>query len=347
MSDYLKHLVSNEINAINALKILNDLANDAILFVVNDRNVLQGSLTDGDIRRGLLKGYDINDRVTRFIQPNPNYLVIDKVDVSKIMSLKANGFKIIPIVDCDNVVIDLLNFRLKKSYLPIDVLIMAGGRGVRLKPLTDLTPKPLLEVGDKPILHLLIDHLTSFGVKNITISVNYLKEKIIDYIDNNKFDAEINFLVENRPLGTIGAAADASFRDDVLTLVINSDILTNLDINDFVSDYLQRNADISIFTIPYSTEIPYGVVEMKKGQVVSLVEKPFITKEINSGIYLVKSSLFSLIPKDTFYNMTDLIGACILQKKNIVSYSSPDYWLDIGRIEDYQKAQHDVKTIYK
>lgn len=193
MSDYLKHLVYYGISALSALRKLNDLAIDAILFVVDDNNVLQGSLTDGDIRRGLLNGYDINEVVTKFIQPDPHYLTIGKIDIKKIISLRENGFRIIPIVDDNKVVIDVLNFRLKKSYLPIHAVIMAGGKGARLKPLTDNTPKPLLNVGGKPIIHTLINYLSSFNINNVSVSVNYLKDKIIAYFDSQTLDISLKF----------------------------------------------------------------------------------------------------------------------------------------------------------
>lgn len=347
MSDILKHIINEETLVISALDKLNTLASDAILFIVNSDNELVGSLTDGDIRRGLLRGLKIDESVASFIQPKPAFLIYDHLEINKINDFRKLGYKIIPILDYKNNIIDILNFRIKKSYLPINVLIMAGGRGLRLMPLTEFTPKPLLVVGEKPILHLLIDHLISYGVKNITISVNYLRDKIVDYINMQNFDVKIDFIFENQPLGTIGSASCVNFEESITTLVVNSDILTNLKLDDFVLDYIEKRADISVFTIPYSTEIPYGVVETKDCEVVSLFEKPVITKDINSGVYLLNSNFFKVIPNDTFYNMTDLINECLYKKNKIVSYSSSDYWLDIGRIEDFQKAQHDVKTVFR
>ena len=339
MMELKNHLIDTDFKIIDALFKLNQLAVDAILFIVDKNGKLLGSLTDGDIRRGLLSGRSLDDTVSNFIQPKPNFLLENKVDVKKVILYRELGFKIIPIVNKKKQIVDLLNFRLSKSYLPINIIIMAGGMGTRLRPLTNNIPKPMLKVGEKPILHILLDHLLKYKVKNIHITVNYLKEQIIEYIKNQKFNSNIDFIIEETPFGTIGSASQIKFKNNEFYFIINSDILT------YLVDFLENSADLSIFTIPYKFEIPYGVVELDESNVSSIKEKPSYIYQINSGIYLTNSKILKKVPKNRFYNMTDLISDILINKNKIISYSSSEYWLDIGRMEDFNKAQHDIKNL--
>jgi NDP-sugar pyrophosphorylase family protein len=223
---------------------------------------------------------------------------------------------------------------------------MAGGKGERLRPLTENTPKPMLKIGDKPILEHNINWLKSFGIKNFHISVNYLKEQIITYFENfSKEEISIEFVTENQPLGTIGSVSLASeFKNDYV-LIINSDILNNINYEDFFLDFLEKNAALSVATVPYKVNVPYAIFEFENEHIKSLVEKPTYTYYANGGIYLVKKEYLSLIPTHTFYNATDFTEALIAQGKKVISFPIVDYWLDIGKKEDYNKAQEDIKHL--
>ena len=313
---FKKHLINQNSTVKEALAKLDILAADAILFVVDDNQKLIGSLTDGDVRRGLLKDLSINQQVVDFIQPNPKYVIKSNYNVEDLYKFRKANLKVIPVLNDAHQVINVINFRFLKSYLPIDVIIMAGGRGTRLKPLTNTTPKPLLKVANKPIIEHNIDRLISYGMDDFWLSINYL-----------------------------GAAGSIKNFQHETVLVTNSDILTNLDYEDFYKDFLNSNADLSVLTIPYEVLIPYAVLEMDKGSVKSFKEKPTYTYYSNGGIYLIKKELLELIPENEFYNATDLMDELIKKGKKVNSYPLRGYWLDIGKPEDFQKAQEDIKHL--
>lgn len=347
MSDFQKHLIFKNNTIKEALTKLNELASDAILFVVDDQNRLIGSLTDGDIRRGFLKGLILENDVSQFIQENPKFIRKGNYTIEKIIEYRNNNFKIIPIVDEENRILNILNFRFHKSYLPLDVIIMAGGKGERLKPLTDNTPKPLLKVGNKSIIERNIDQLISYGIGNLWISVRYLGQQIKDNLKDGKDKGvTIRYITEDIPLGTIGAAAKAEITEHEYVMVLNSDLLTNLDYEDFFIDFIAKDAMFSVVTIPYHVEVPYAVLETKDNHILSFKEKPTYTYYSNGGIYLMKKACLKLIPEDAFFNTTDLMELLIANDEKVTSYPLRGYWLDIGKHEDFNKAQEDIKHIH-
>lgn len=326
--------------------MLDQLAKDAILFVVDDEQKLIGSLTDGDVRRGLIAGKSVEDRVEDYIQSNPRYIKKGEYDLDKIIALREGDFKIIPVVDQDNRIRNVINFRIHRSYLPIDAVIMAGGRGARLRPLTDTTPKPLLQVGDKPILEHNLDRLRYFGIDDFWLSVRYLGEQIEAYFGNGTAkSAVIQYVWEDEPLGTMGSVANITNWQHDYILVTNSDLLTTLDYEDFFKDFLEKEADMSVVTIPYDVKVPYAVMETSNHHVLSFKEKPTYTYYSNGGIYLMKREVLDFIPKGQPYNATDLMEQLIKEGKKLVSFPMRDYWLDIGRPEEYEKAQEDIKHL--
>jgi dTDP-glucose pyrophosphorylase len=344
--NFKNHIIQTNSKVIIALKQLNDLGSDAILFVTSVSGELIGSLTDGDIRRGLLKGLTIENSVNEFIQENPKYISKDNYSIDDIINFKLNEFRIIPVLDGQKNIINIINFRLQKSYLPIDTILMAGGRGERLKPLTDTIPKPMLKIGDKPIIEHNIDNLIKYGIDDFHISIRYLGEQIENYFGNgNNKGVHIDYVTENMPLGTIGSARNVKKFKNNFVLVTNSDLLTDLNYEDFFMDFIHKQADISVITIPYSVSIPYAVLELQEGQVKSLKEKPTYTYYSNGGIYLMKKEVVDLIPEDTFFNATDFLELLISLNKKVISYNLTGYWLDIGQHEDFKKAQEDIKKI--
>ena len=323
---------------------LNHLGIDAILFVVDGNNKLIGSLTDGDIRRGLLEGKSIDSNITDFIQSNPKFIRKNKFDVKDIIAYRNKNFKLIPVIDDQDTIVQIINFRYFKSYLPIDAVLMAGGKGERLKPLTDIIPKPLLKVGNKPILEHNIDNLTSYGIDDFHISIRYLGDQIEKYFGNGASkNISIDYIKEDRPLGTAGSLSLMKEIKNDYILLSNSDILTTLNYEDFFIDFLNENADLSIFSIPYTISIPLGVLDTDGHKnVTSILEKPSYTYYSNSGIYLMKREIIDMIPKQEFFNATDLVEAAIKYGKKVISYQSAEYWLDIGSPNDYEKAQKDI-----
>lgn len=346
MRNFKDHLIRSGSSIKEALIKLDMLSLDAILFIVDNDDKLIGSLTDGDVRRALIKDIAINNTVDEIIQPNPRYLRKGERDIQKVIEYRERSFRILPILDKDNRIVNVINFREIRSYLPVDAIIMAGGKGQRLQPLTKTTPKPLLKVGDKPIIEHNIERLALFGIDDFWISVKYLGEQIESYFGNgHERNINIQYVWEDEPLGTIGAVSKIENLEHEFILLTNSDILTNLDYEHFFLDFLNQNADLAIVTIPYNVTIPYAVLEMTKGHVKSFKEKPTYTYYSNGGIYLMKKSVLSFLPKNAFFNATDLIEKLITENKKVVSYPLSSYWLDIGKPEDYEKAQIDIKQI--
>ena len=343
MQDFSDFLILKSASVREALERMNSRGLDVILFVVDNDLQLIGSLTDGDVRRGLLKGLGLEHTVDEFVHASPKVIVKGQYEIRDIIKLRENLYKVIPVVDQTNRILRVINFRYLKSYLPLDAVIMAGGRGSRLRPMTDTLPKPLLKVGDKPIMEHNVDRLRKFGVDDFWVSLRYRGEQIEAYFEDGR-DKQVNiqYIWENEPLGTIGAINKVhNFKHDYI-LVTNSDLLTTLDYEDFFLNFIDQKADMSVATIPYSIDVPYAVMETVDNNVVSFKEKPTYTYYSNGGIYLIKKELLRMIPKDTFFNSTDLMEAVIERGMKLISYPVRGYWLDIGKPEDFTKAQTDI-----
>ncbi|WP_286812149.1 MULTISPECIES: nucleotidyltransferase family protein [unclassified Maribacter] len=346
MRNYKDHLLLTESTIREALIKLQDLAKDAILFVVDDEDKLLGSLTDGDIRRGLIDGVEVTDNVNKIIQPNPKFIRKGEKNLEKIIEYREGNYRILPVLDDNNIVVTVINFRLIRSYLPVDAVIMAGGKGTRLRPLTEHTPKPLLKVGSKPIMEHNLDRLALYGIDDFWISVKYLGEQIEDYFGNGRQkNINLSYVWEDKPLGTIGAVSKIDDFSHDYVLLTNSDLLTNLDYEHFFLDFKNNDADLAVVTIPYQVNIPYAVLETNNGQVVNFKEKPTYTYYSNGGIYLIKKSALKYLPKESFFNATDLMEKLIEDGKKVVSYPLSGYWLDVGKHEDFEKAQRDIEQI--
>ena len=346
MRHYKEHLIPTGTSIRESLKVLDKLAKDAISFVVDEQDTLIGSLTDGDLRRGLIHGAELEQPVDDIIQSNPKFIRKGDQDIEKVIEYRDNDFKIIPILDNEDRVVSVINFGELKSYLPVDVVIMAGGKGTRLRPLTEDTPKPLLKVGDKPILEHNMHRLSLFGMDDFWITVNYLGEQIEEYFGNgNHKNLNIEYVWENEPLGTIGAVSKIENFTHDYVLITNSDILANLDYEDFFLRFREEDADFAVVTIPYKVDVPYAVLETSNGHVINFKEKPTYTYYSNGGIYLMKREISRLIPQNSFFDTTDLMEDLIEDGKKVLSYPLNGYWLDIGKPEDFEKALEDIKTI--
>lgn len=334
----------------DALSLINTLGQaGAVLYVINEtNNTLIGTLTDGDIRRGILNNINVDQSVEAIC--NKDYVWIENsqnwIKDKMLATARAKGIRHIPLLQADRTLIKIIDLSTYKSFLPLDAIIMAGGQGVRLRPLTLTTPKPLLKVGSKPIIEHNIDRLKSFGIQHITISINYLGEQLITYFgDGTQKDLKIGYIEEKEPLGTIGALRLVDNYENDNLLIMNSDLLTTIDFEDIYQEFVNSKADMIVATTPYEVKIPYGVVETQGNEVISLSEKPTYTYYSNAGIYIIKKELVDLIPKHQHFNATDLIERLFQMKKKVVNYPILDYWLDIGKHHDYEKAQKDIKHL--
>ena len=346
MKDYKKHLISEKGTIKDVLLKLGILEDENILFVVNEKNQLVGSITDGDVRRGLLNDFTTSDKITTIIHRSPKFINQNKYTVEEIIFLRSNNYKVVPVVNDDKVVVNIINFKIQKSYLPVDAVIMAGGLGSRLKPLTNALPKSLLKVGDKEIISYNFDRLNSYGITNQKITVNYLGNLIKDFCADYNSDINFDIIEEKEFNGTAGSLSLIENFDNATVLLMNSDLLTNIDYEDFYKAFKENDADIMVASIPYPVNLPYAIFEVEDRKVISFKEKPSYTYYANAGIYLIKKEIIAQIPKETFYNATDLMQLVIdASNKELKHYPIRGYWLDIGKHEDFDKAQRDIKHI--
>lgn len=341
------HLVSKDISLLEALSCICELAPEPLVLFVIDRECrMVGTLTDGDSRRALVNGASVNDRIETIMHRNFNYIKAEGIaDVKELKRQKDKKMKLVPVLDDDRHIVDIINLDSFKTRLPVDVVMMAGGKGERLRPLTDKTPKPLLPVGEKSIIDYNVDRLLSYGIQHISVTVNYLKEQIEDHFQQPRNGIKIETVREPKYLGTIGSIkfVPRFYNDSVL--VMNSDLFTNIDYEDFYLHFQQHNADMSVAAIPYNISIPYGILDLDGRNIQGLVEKPNYTYYINAGIYLIRKSALNEIPNDVFFNATDLIEKLIKEGKRVIRYPLNGTWIDIGNPQEYQKAKDLVKHI--
>lgn len=345
MKNYSQYLIPSKESIKSALNRLNSV--DALtLFVVDEVGTLVGSLTDGDIRRALVNDYSIDDTIDKIMFKDFSYLVHGQFTIDQVLEIKKNKLSLIPLVDNKRAVKRLINFQTAKSLLPVEAVIMAGGEGRRLRPYTESIPKPLLKVNDKPIIEYNIDRLADYGIQKIHISIKYLGHLIEEYFkDGDSKNIFISYVTENNPLGTIGAVTLIEKFEEEYIIIMNSDLLTNIDFEDLFIQFINADADMIIATVPYKVDIPYAVLETKGNKVISFKEKPTYTYYSNAGIYLLKKEAIQHIPRNTFFNATDLMEKLVKEGKKVLSYPLLSYWLDIGKHDDFHKAQEDVKHI--
>lgn len=347
--DLKEYLIDMSANGRAALQQLDFLSSrtSRVLFVVNEGHKLMGSITDGDIRRGLLAGSEISDPVSAFMNKKCRYVESHLINQTDIKHLKHAGVDLLPVVNQSNDITSIIDLKAHYSIIPVTAFIMAGGRGERMRPLTDSVPKPLLQVGSKPILEHNIDRLMRFGVEEFFISVRYLGDSIRQYFGNgSRKGIRIQYVEEDEPLGTAGALGLAREFSHETILLMNSDLLTTLDFADFFSHFQSTRAQISAASIPYTVNVPYGVFEIgHEENILSLKEKPAYTYYSNAGIYLLNQSMLSLIPPGKLYNATDLMEDAIRQQLPVMHFPILGYWLDIGKQEDFIKAQLDIKHL--
>ena len=341
------HIINQEKSLLEALSLINELYPDPlVLFVVDSEDKMIGTITDGDSRRALISGVSINDSVDKVMHRNFNYLrSCDINNVREIQRQKELHMKLVPVLDEDFKIIEIINLEKYKSRLPLDAVLMAGGKGERLRPLTEKTPKPLLLVGDKAIIDHNVDRLILYGVNHISVTVNYLKEQIEMHYEKPREGVKIQTIREPKYLGTIGSIKFVeSFYNDTV-LVMNSDLFTNIDYEDFYLHFIQNEAEMSVAAVPYKVSIPYGILDLNGRDIKGLLEKPKYTYYANAGIYLIKRCALDEIPDNTFFNATDLVEKLIGEGKKVIRYPLNGTWIDIGNPQEYQKANDLVKHL--
>lgn len=343
-----RHIILNSFTILDALNRINNIhEGPLVLFVVDSENKVIGSLTDGDIRRALIKGISVTETVEKAVHRDFNFLrknVND--DVKNIHIQRELKMKLVPVLDENNQIYEIINLEKYKTLLPVDAVLMAGGKGERLRPLTEKTPKPLIKVGEKCIIDYNIDSLISYGIKNIFVTVNYLGEQLEEHFKEKRDGIKINTVKEPKYLGTIGSIKFVeSFYNDTI-LVMNSDLFTNIDYEDFYLHFKEHDADMSVAAVPYIVKVPYGVFNLEGRNIKGVTEKPTISYYANAGIYLIKKELLKLIPENKFYNATDFMSSLINNNFKVIRYPISGYWIDIGQHDELERAKEIVKHIY-
>jgi dTDP-glucose pyrophosphorylase len=323
-----------------------------IAVVVDEDGHLIGTITDGDIRRALLMGLALSEPVQTLLDckqagpyPTPITASAGTSREGLIELMAANSVQQLPLLDEQNRVVDLVRLRdlVIGTTTPLQAVIMAGGYGRRMAELTTNLPKPMLPIGDSPLLELIIKQLRNTGIHRVNLATHFQPEKITDYFGNGeRLDVEINYVREDEPLGTAGVLSLMPTPDEPL-LVVNGDILTNVDFESMFSYHQEHQADLTVAVRKYEMQVPYGIIENDEWRVSGLQEKPLFEFLVNAGIYLLSPSAFAFVPSGQHFDMTDLIQILIKAGKTVACFPVHEYWLDIGRPADYSKAQQDVK----
>lgn len=346
MIDINNHIILKGKSLKQALAQINSIASDGgILFIVNEKNSLIGSLSEGDIRRHIIKSGSLENSIENISNNDPEFFYDGKFCLPDLDLVREKNVYLIPVVNSRKEIIKIINLRKCKSFLPIESVIMAGGKGERLLPLTQEIPKPLLLVGDKPIIEYSLQNMIDFGIETINVSLRYLGDQIENYVkDKYKDHLNLNFIWEKKPLGTAGAISlIEKFKYDSV-LIQNSDLLSSINYEEFYRFFLDQKADIAVLSIPYKFQIPYAVMNVKNKRVKDFQEKPTKKFLTNGGVYLAKKEILNSIPHNEFFNMTDLMEYAIANDLNIVAYEHNGYWLDVGKHDDFKQAQKDCKA---
>jgi dTDP-glucose pyrophosphorylase len=344
MKDYSSHIISCRATLKDGIVVLTKLTNEILcLFVLDDDQRLVGTLTDGDIRRALISGISLSETIESVMKKDFIHVKVDEVTPNQIREFRLIPIKLLPCIDDGGRIVKVYDLVAKKSVLPIDAVLMAGGKGLRLRPLTETTPKPLLKLGDKAIIDYNIERLSNYGIENIHVNINYLGEQIEAHFSKNRDGVQISCIREPKYLGTMGSVKFITNFHHEMVVVMNSDLFTNIDFEEFYIHHMEQCADISVAAIPYSVSVPYGILELNEKNITGLHEKPTYNYYANGGIYLVKRSLFDMIPDDTFFDATQFIEMAVELKLKVVYFPLIGYWIDIGKPEDYRKAQEFVQ----
>lgn len=325
-----------------------------ILFIVDENNHIVGSLTDGDIRRWILKSGNINSIVIDAMNKSPHMLSVEQEsNASKVM--KEHQIVAIPIVDSNKKIVDislLLDYEEKKhkgNLSHVSVAIMAGGQGTRLYPYTKILPKPLIPIGETPVMERILNYYNGFGIKQFYITVNYKKTMIRSYFDDIDAQYEIKFIEEVKPLGTGGSIKLIKEKFDKPLFVANCDTLILADYYDIYQNHIQTKNDITIVSALKKFQVPYGVLHTGDNGVLEYMEeKPKISHFINTGMYVINPDIIELIPNDTVFHMTHLVDKVMEKGGKVGTYPiSEDSFLDMGELNEMKRMEEKLNVVSK
>ncbi|MGJ3259922.1 MAG: nucleotidyltransferase family protein [Rhodospirillales bacterium] len=346
MSNWMNSCISAAATIGDAITAINEDGYE-IALVVDDAQRLLGTVTDGDVRRGLLAGYDWMTPVARIMNDHPVTRTPDSDRGEILDQMKRHLYRQMPLIDGDRVV-GLMHIR--ELMPPVDVrpntvVLMAGGLGERLRPLTRDTPKPLLNIGDKPILETILDRFATQKFRNFYVAVNYRATDIMDHFgDGSKWGVGIRYLQEEKRLGTAGALRLIREQAEGPMIVMNGDLLTRINFQDLLDYHEQHRAAATMCVRQYDIQVPFGVIETQGAAIQMIDEKPVQRFLVNAGIYVLDPGIIELIPADRCFDMTELFSAAIEARRKTAAFPVYEYWLDVGRLDDLEKANLDFKN---
>jgi dTDP-glucose pyrophosphorylase len=342
MRDWQRILMNHDESIVRAIEILNE-ESLRIALVVDENNKLIGTVTDGDIRRGLIKHFKMDDPISHVVHTTPRTASLNDDRGSILVMMKEHDLLQVPILDGEGIVVGLetLQDLIAKPHYENPVFLMAGGFGKRLRPLTIETPKPLLKVGGKPILQTILESFVHSGFHNFYISTHYKAEMLRAYFgDGNKWGISIEYVHEEKPLGTAGALGllpQGKF--DKSIIMMNGDLLTNIDHEQLLKYHDDLGGIATMCVREYDFQVPYGVVTTEKNRVKNIVEKPVHNFFVNAGIYVISPELPQKVSKNRYTDMPDLLQEQITMGEQVNMFPMHEYWLDIGRLEDFEQVQ--------
>lgn len=335
-----KHIINEKESLLDALGRLNALSGQVMtLLVTDDQGVMTGTLTDGDVRRALLCGISLAAPVTDAMHREFRRLREGDIDADSLRDMRRLGIRLIPVVDGMGRLKKIVDTRHTKTLLPVSAILMAGGKGERLRPMTLTTPKPLLKIGGKPIIDYNIAALASVGVSDITVTVNYLAEQMERHFSEPVEGIAVKCVRETKPLGTIGSASLVELPVEGDTIVMNSDLLTTISFEDMYLRHCEQRADVTIAAVPYNVSVPYAILSTDGGDVKALEEKPSYSYYANAGIYIISNRLLRSLNPEERTDATDLIEQAINEGKKVTYFPINGTWIDIGSPADFKHAQ--------
>ncbi|MDE5567219.1 MAG: NTP transferase domain-containing protein [Muribaculaceae bacterium] len=334
-----RHIIHRDEQLLDALSKLNSLpGNEMTLFIEDDEHKIVGTLTDGDIRRALLSGAELKSAVKDIMYRSFKSIIKGKADIELLKECRERGITILPEIDEDGKICGIVNLNVKHTILPVSAILMAGGKGERLRPLTLDTPKPLLEIDGKAIIDYNIEALAACGITDITVCTRYLSEKIYDHFSKPVAGINVKCIREEIPLGTLGAASLINHGEEGTSLIMNSDLLTSISFEDFYMKHIAEQAAISIAVIPYQVSVPYAVLTTDSSQVTGIEEKPSFSYYANAGIYLISNKLLNTLEADKRIDATDFIQNAIADGHKVTYFPINGTWIDIGSPVDFRQA---------
>jgi len=348
MKNYKNILLKPTSTIKEALNII-DRGAMQIALVIDENEKLLGTLTDGDIRRGLLNNLSLDESIETIVFKTPTVCTTEDTKEKILEIALSKKLHQIPVVDKDGKLVGIkeIDELLKPVYKSNRVVLMVGGLGTRLRPLTDNTPKPMLKVGNKPILETIILNFKKYGFVNIVLCVSYKSEIIEEYFkDGSAFGVNIEYVRENKRMGTAGALSLAKDKLDEPFFVMNGDLLTNINFENMMDYHISNNSIATMGVREYDFQVPYGVVKTEGVNIVSIEEKPVHQFFVSGGIYVLSHEVLKYIPKDEYYDMPTLFEKVIEEKEKSISFAIHEYWLDIGRIEEFEKANNEFYEVF-